>query len=310
MGQAPSSAELAGAGEKFAELPEDVAEDALRPRYALISKQVQRWVEPLIYRDVVVDLKRRLFHRTITSRVSTKPPDFFALHVKGLFMRIYDSYQSDQDAARILQKCHSLQSLTIWSYVYAGELVRIQRVLRTPPFSPTQMSLYKFFITPDVTTSRSFYHPIFSSITHLDVTCKEDEGEWDWPSLRNLRKLTHLSVDAYVRHRDPGQLAHDILRHCPRGLRVLVFSLTHCCLPGHLRSLQSLVEGIIDSRAVVVHLGTRLLPGSLEANFEMTSNDLTDDWGYPSMGSKLWSRAEQVVKARQRAEEKSRTPAA
>ena len=40
-------------------------------------------VEPVIYRDVVVD-STGCFHRTVTASKSTKPPDFFSTRVKCL----------------------------------------------------------------------------------------------------------------------------------------------------------------------------------------------------------------------------------
>lgn len=126
----------------------------------------------------------------------------------------------------------------------------------------------------------------------------EGGGEWVWPSLRKLDKLTHLSVDVCVNHRKPEQITGDILRHAPQSLRVLVVSLkTEHLSASFLRSLRSLVRGDVDSRVVVVHLGARSIEG-LDANFEMSYEDLINEWSYPSMGSKLWTLAEQVVRAR------------
>ncbi|TEB38260.1 hypothetical protein FA13DRAFT_1725907 [Coprinellus micaceus] len=294
----------------FLDLPEDVArlifevavvEDACRPQYALISKQVQRWVEPIIYRDVVVDLRRGWFHRTATAPVSSKPPDFFALYVKSLFFRVYDASNNDRDAAQILQKCRSVHSLAIWSYIFPGSLPRLQAVISSPSLAPTQISMSQFVLSSDESTNRSFSHPIFSSVTHLDITCMEEEGEMVWTSLKNLSRLTHLSIDIYlVNDRNPAQLAKDILSNCPTDLRILIIwpssdSYSTCAL----ESIKSLVQGDVDRRCVVVSMSGNMYERPA-ANFELTSEQLLKEWSTPSMagGNDLWARAEQVVNDR------------
>lgn len=91
----------------------------------------------------------------------------------------------------------------------------------------------------------------------------------------------------------------DILQYAPHTLRVLVLSLTTDHLSASfLRSLRSLARGDVDFRVVIVYLGTRLLQ-TPDANFEMSSDDLLNEWSYPSMGSKLWTLAEEVIETRQ-----------
>ena len=64
-------------------------------------------VEPILYRDVIVDGKD-CFHRTVTALESTKPPDFFANHVKSLLFE-GNSLGNNLKAAEILEKCCSVR---------------------------------------------------------------------------------------------------------------------------------------------------------------------------------------------------------
>lgn len=206
---------------------------------------------------------------------------------------------SDIFVARILGECDSVQSLTIWAYTHPGNLVGVQQALKSLKLSPTQISFFQFFLSPDTPSKRTFAHSIFSQVTHLDVTCLCAEGEWFWPSLKKLDSLTHLSVDVFVRGRKPDEITKDILRYAPQGLRILVISLRADEIDASfLRSLRSLARGDLDPRVVVLHLGTRPID-SPDANFEMSFDDLLQEWGYPSLGSKLWTLAEQVVETRQ-----------
>ncbi|TEB38264.1 hypothetical protein FA13DRAFT_1725912 [Coprinellus micaceus] len=179
--------------------------------------------EPIIYRDISVDVDARCLHRTVTTAISTKPPDCFALRVRGLFFRIYG--MDDQMAAEILEKCRSVRYLAIWSYVdpHRDSFPNLQAALTSRALSPVQMSLSQFILNPCAVTSRSFTHPILAHITHLDIPYQE-KGDWDWASLELLRSLTHLSIDVY--HWDPAQVARDAVQWCPNGLRVLALCLS------------------------------------------------------------------------------------
>jgi hypothetical protein len=236
----------------------------------------------------------------MTAPVSTKPADFFALHVKGLFIRFLesDAEGNDTNAAEILHKCSSVQSLAIWSYLhFQGTLPQLRTALTSPLLRPTQLSLSQFVLRDPVTSTRDFCHPIFSRITHLDVTCKRKEGEWDWASLQSLATLTHLSVDVY--DMSPAQVAKDVLQNCPQDLRVLVVCLSLDVITPQIRDeAKSLAEGEVDDRVAVVSFETRT--PELETNFYLPYGELFDVWKAPSSGNKLWSQAERVIKERRR----------
>lgn len=68
-------------------------------------------VEPVVYRDVVVDSMGR-FHRTVTTARSTKPPDFFSTHVKSLLCDA--RIMTPSHIPDILKKYSSVRSLALW----------------------------------------------------------------------------------------------------------------------------------------------------------------------------------------------------
>ncbi|KAF6749869.1 hypothetical protein DFP72DRAFT_532369 [Ephemerocybe angulata] len=85
-----------------------------RISYALVSKAVQTWVEPIFYREVVASGRGiYLFFRTIDSKTSTKPPNFFALHVKSLDFTGLSSRDNELvNVSRIFEECPGVQSLS------------------------------------------------------------------------------------------------------------------------------------------------------------------------------------------------------
>ncbi|TEB38243.1 hypothetical protein FA13DRAFT_1809505 [Coprinellus micaceus] len=280
-----------------------VEEDRRRPTYALLSRQVQRWVEPVIYREVVPDLWRGRFHRSVTALVSTKPPNFFALHVKTLFFKVHYPDPDDKRAAEILERCSGVLSLAVWSYVSEPDallepLPHLQKALQLPSLSPARLSLSQIVLSSNTPMNRAFSHPIFTH--HLDITCTQEQGIWFSPSLVQLSNLTHLSVDVQIEGLDPTNVATDVIRDSPENLQVLLIwpsadTFTSKCRDG----MQALVRGEVDTRAVLGFLRDPDAPTGPAANFEVTSEDFLGEWSNPSKGGALWASAERVIEKRQ-----------
>ena len=203
----------------------------------------------------------------------------------------------DQMAADILERCRSVRYLAIWSYIdpHRDSFSHLQAVLTSRRLCPIQISLSQFILSPWAESNRSFTHPILIHITHMDIPYQE-KGEWDWGSLELLQSLTHLSIDVY--HWEPAQVARDAVQWCPDGLRVLIICISWDWLAScdERDDVKSLVRGDVDPRIVAISFRSNL--PSLELNFRLSFEELLDGWKRPSISSKLWDAAEQVVNQR------------
>ncbi|KAF6761231.1 hypothetical protein DFP72DRAFT_880463 [Ephemerocybe angulata] len=152
---------------RFSDVPEDIgrtifetaAENGDGYRCALISRKVKLWVEPIFYRNVTV-YGNGLFARTVRDEESTKPPDFFATHVKTL---LFEHTSRREDVPIIVRKSR-----------IADEL---RELVTTNLLTPTQLSVGGRLFPAD---QLHFSHPIFRNITHLDVMWK-DSLDWENP---------------------------------------------------------------------------------------------------------------------------------
>ncbi|KAF5317231.1 hypothetical protein D9611_003843 [Ephemerocybe angulata] len=286
----------------FSDLPEDIARtvfqivadrattDALA--CALVCKMAKLWVEPSIYREVVVDAGG-LFLRTVKAPTSTKPPDFFAMHVKSLF---FGSVENDAAIAGVLQKCRSVTSLAFWTGQGSGYKSSLSQNLSTIALNPTRLSLPTDLFPP---TGRHFHHPIFQAVTHLDL-CLEEQNEspgWTWTTLKEMASLTHLSLFlSYVE--DLQQFVQAHVEYLPPSLRVLVI----CVLWGaDVGEIKAMSEGRIDTRATVAFLGDSSgEEPPCRHTFSMTWTELQNEWKHPSkVYPDVWTRAEKLIEQRQ-----------
>jgi hypothetical protein len=255
-----------------------------------------------VYRDVVVDVSRR-FHRTVTDPSSTKPSTFFGLYVKSLVLQ---SYTTNQDILDILKKCYSVRSLVIWRGDDAtpAEVEELHTLLSSSLLSPTMLSVTGAVFKPQ---EFKFTHSIFSQLTHLEIPVEVNDP-WEWVPLRNLERLTHLSVDLYFNVEkndpDPAETAKRILSFCPPSLRIFVV----CPLPSDwdaddddvceatAEKIEAFSTGDIDPRIIVISYGSPF--GEEHCNFLVDIQYLIRAWGHSSQGNIFWARAEAIVERR------------
>lgn len=223
---------------------------------------------------------------------STKPPDFFARHVKSLMFEM----QEDSLVADILERCTSVQSLAVW-YNTNPIATYARKALMTHFLSPTHLSLSQIHFKD----KDAFLYPIFENVTHLDLSCPDGENDWNWSTLGVLEHLTHLSIDIYTRPDDPVRMAENILSSSRPTLRVLILCI--CFSPGgpsdlRMEAFKSLAGGDIDPRVVVAPYSA--VWTDIDQRFGMTLvyAELFRSWTIPSQGNTLWTRAEQIVRER------------
>ncbi|KAJ7670070.1 hypothetical protein DFH06DRAFT_1293966 [Mycena polygramma] len=239
----------------------------LIPTFMLVAWRVKIWVEPILYRTLIVvtslwDLDRRIYEEThpfiiessvLLSLIHTKSPPFFR----------------DSDAAIILSTCSNVQNLWLqpWS-----EVVVPQRNL---PLKRLHSWLSALFPSghPD------FTHPMFASITHLeifDTAAYIDEQVLS--ALTLLRSLTHLAVkndNEYL------PMRFGLLRPST-SLRVVALLLDRADWDVDVPSFRDVPELALDARFVIIHCPRHLDAWILEAR----------------NGQDSWSRAEDFIAKR------------
>ncbi|KAJ7586340.1 hypothetical protein C8J56DRAFT_103638 [Mycena floridula] len=147
---------------------------------ALLAHRFQIWMERLIYENVVLNFpisRTSMFLRTIEAR----PPQFFASHVKKLYMT---SIVSAEDAQKILDVCTGVTELTCWSSINLSDLQSYDRV-------SLPAAVYgAIFAAP------SFSPWALTTLTHLDiVNPRPSQGPAiDWTVLEALPNITHLCI--------------------------------------------------------------------------------------------------------------------
>ncbi|KAJ7483899.1 hypothetical protein B0H11DRAFT_1193551 [Mycena galericulata] len=181
----------------------------LIPSLLRVARRVQLWVEPYLYRIIVTHpgppytiVEDAILRPTPHS----KPASFYRDAVR----HVYLSHQHDV-SPEILQMFTRTRNLAMTA-TSSPELLPI---LLEMDLRRLSLSLEDIF---DSRQHIDLKHPLFNSITHLDVF--DAMGEIDAyiaPHLASLPALTHLCLN----NRVPGHILRALLSDCPR-LRLLV----------------------------------------------------------------------------------------
>ncbi|KAF6758937.1 hypothetical protein DFP72DRAFT_887080 [Ephemerocybe angulata] len=218
---------------RFQDLPEDIAriifeESAADPDIpgwacARVSKKVQAWVEPILYREVIVEdhISISLLHTTVLSH-PTKPESFFSLHVRTLCI-----YSQEYDTADdIISTYFGLEQqgkeetggLESWAHP-SWNRPRLKRLRMPELYFPPSHRHFRFAEGQNL-------NPIFANITHLELHLYSPVIiPWDWGSFQYLPFLTHFCI--MTRQSKPYQEQLPTLRsavpYFPPSLIVCVF---------------------------------------------------------------------------------------
>ncbi|KAF6749868.1 hypothetical protein DFP72DRAFT_911929 [Ephemerocybe angulata] len=289
------------------EFPEDVVRlifeiaaegnDPERLSYALLSKTLQSWVEPIIYREVVASGDQvYLFWRTLVSEKSTKPANFFDLHVKSLcFKRLfpqYDEVDDEFELVRVVQKCRGLQSIALRGY-------RIRfPAADTLNFTGDSVRRLSTTIFINHWDERQFSHPGLRKLTHLEFRAQSPTSDdVNYATLQELTSLTHLSIITPC-HKAANAAA---IQHLPTSLRVFILFICYG-RDDLVQELKNIDEGRIDDR-VVIGIARDQVPNLvLQYGVVLPSFDLSDvfeDWKNPfTTTNGIWSQAEEQIQRR------------
>ncbi|KAJ7202600.1 hypothetical protein GGX14DRAFT_570706 [Mycena pura] len=225
-------------------------------KLVLVSRLVASWIDIVLYETVRLHRPRTSdnFLRTIeTSR--TKPPAFFATHVKSLCI-LFD--MAPEQVVRIASICSGIQNITTW-FLPAP-------CCAAAPCHPVPLSCFMSGLRPRKVAA---WHgilcspdphvalPFFSHVTHLTVVnIWEEWSTWPWPAPA-LRALTHLSLDFTFGSRvlEPAELhcvagaARALLRRCER-LRVCALRIDQPERAASVAALAHLLRPAADPRIV------------------------------------------------------------
>ncbi|KAJ7600401.1 hypothetical protein C8J56DRAFT_910153, partial [Mycena floridula] len=168
----------------YPDLPEDICrliletaveQDRLAALHlVLVSRRVQRWIEPLLYRVIELRPTKRVARFQWTITASSKPASFFAIHVQKLFIsNVYDT----RAIAIILSVCTGVKSLAAWSLELPVAGITLRSSIRRLSLDVDALRRIRFG-NPEYLTHLQFTSPIspaliqstlaeFTNLTHL-----------------------------------------------------------------------------------------------------------------------------------------------
>ncbi|KAF5320301.1 hypothetical protein D9611_011373 [Ephemerocybe angulata] len=228
---------------RFQDLPEDLArvifeESAADPDIpgwacARVSKKVQAWVEPILYREVIVEdhISISLLHNTVLSH-PTKPESFFSLHVRTLCIYSQEYDTADDIIFDILSACPNLTQLDL-----SNRARRRREDLKVGAHPSWNRPRLKRLRMPELYFPPSHRHfrfaegqnlnPIFANITHFELHLYSPVIiPWDWGSFQYLPFLTHFCISMTPAEQAVSRAASDLrsaVPYFPPSLIVCVF---------------------------------------------------------------------------------------
>ncbi|KAJ7019240.1 hypothetical protein C8F04DRAFT_1404407 [Mycena alexandri] len=155
------------------------------PSLLLVSRRVHEWIERVRYQTVTANgelssCRFQFLHRVIQSQ--TKPRDFFADRVQHLFVE--DIAAEELEA--VLSVCTGIRFLIIFGFTESSSAPTLALLQSLRPHRlhiPLQLVM-------DARSSAT-PHPIFTSLTHLDIFHNPYDGI---DHLASLPALTHLAL--------------------------------------------------------------------------------------------------------------------
>ncbi|KAJ3524791.1 hypothetical protein NMY22_g10851 [Coprinellus aureogranulatus] len=282
--------------------------------YALVSRGIKSWIEPLLYRRIDIRRSSQLDRLAQTIEYHpTKPDYFFALNIKDLTLTYWNLvHGTDIDSiVTVVQACPGVLQLGLRiDSDTAGrddDIQRLSTLLATSTAPQIRLTVPLTFF-PGSTASLS--HSLFQNISHLEVEWLdidfESPSHWDWTQLSNLRRLTHICV-----HLDTWFNAHRRESYLIKGVSSLspwiqVFMIYVGWSPVSRQQIEDLLLAVakIDIRSVIcMHGGTWLTYGrSFTKTFGNTTwigrNTVPRVPENNALNQEFWSKAEALVKRR------------
>ncbi|KAF5339148.1 hypothetical protein D9611_011166 [Ephemerocybe angulata] len=264
---------------RFGDLPDDLVRtvfevaandcDKFAWSLAYVSKAVRSWVEPILYRQLPIDSQKTLLHLlsnvNTTAPLSSKPPGFYRSYVRRIYFG--DRYnQGLKGITDLISACPNVTRLSAITMANPNLPVHEMDCLvgnhaTWDLLRPTWLTISPCLFVPSrrhfrfAADSGSNYNPIFTHITHLELTwiTRTHDVTWSWSSLPLLTALSHLCISSTPRN-DALTCAARNLRAAmpwfPPTLTVCVFAFPRLTWP-FVRT---------DAKQLILENGWRLDP--------------------------------------------------
>ncbi|KAJ7153895.1 hypothetical protein C8R43DRAFT_1235300 [Mycena crocata] len=244
------------------------------PTLLLVARRVKIWLEPILYRTLIV-CERRGFYlesppmitlRKLVELVDSRPATFFHEHVRNLYCDTMPGYSTTV----ILRKCSGTQNL----YLSTASVAEYLSELAEMP-----LRRLAIWLREDLFES-SYSTRALSSITHLHL-----HDNWMYFTADDHKQFAGLATIPCITHLSFSELG------CQYPA-LFAYALEHC---PHLKVLVLVCSELED------------LDGELDTTFahdsrfvQLLVDDYRGDWEKGALGGEdYWSRADVIVRERQ-----------
>ncbi|KAJ7463981.1 hypothetical protein FB451DRAFT_1370402 [Mycena latifolia] len=181
---------------------------ALIPTLLLVCRRVHTWIEPLLYRVIVVeyDVETRLL--AVEAAMESKPARFLQTTLRHLYLSGLPSRMPRYK--NLLEHCPGIINLFL-DVTFTSDLLPALSIMR----------LQKLAISVPFPSSLRLDHSLFLSVTHLDIYADDldNVGNWDeWSPLASLPVLTHLCLSDQM----SNVILPQVVADCSKLLVVLI----------------------------------------------------------------------------------------
>ncbi|KAF7366173.1 hypothetical protein MVEN_00494300 [Mycena venus] len=174
------------------------------PTLLRVARRVLVWIEPLLYRIVILNSQNEKKFLPLLIAMECKQPEFFhAVH--HLAVWYYREMCTVEELTRLLTLCKRVVDLSFGNLTDPDLLP----IIADMPLQRLSLSLQELFgSSPDLK------HPLFDSVTHLDICDRADRGaaiSLAYAQIPALPALTRLALEFHV----PKEVALTLLEECP-----------------------------------------------------------------------------------------------
>ncbi|KAJ7266460.1 hypothetical protein B0H12DRAFT_161387 [Mycena haematopus] len=162
------------------------------PKFMLVALRVKIWVEPLLYRTLLLDSPRlslgdknspvRIECGHLISLIHSKPSNFFRDSVRNLCL----AHDLAEQETIVLSTCSTIENL------WLSRQTTVKMIDFNLPLKQLHCTVEGMFPSSQV----DFTHRIFSSITHLEIFDGPKSIDTEvWSALTRIPHLTHLAFN-------------------------------------------------------------------------------------------------------------------
>ncbi|KAJ7466432.1 hypothetical protein FB451DRAFT_1260865 [Mycena latifolia] len=249
---------------------------AIIPNLLRVTHRVLAWIEPLLYRVFCLTPATRI--QEILAALKAKPAPFLASKVRHVLVYSTASSPATEAVESLLASCPGIIDLS----VMVGVGPRLLPLLGQMRIQRLGIELTDLFTdwahAPPEASPINFGHPLFASVTHLDVFDTLYDVE-QLQGIATLPVLTHLALNTSV----DTTFLEQILEAC-MSLQVLIVAFN---------------EEVVDDASALAEDITFIDPRLVVATY----NEYFADWELGARGgADIWRRADDFVARKRRGE--------